>query len=70
MLVTAVLVVLVIPIRTHALQYDPMKDPPPQRPSLSSMFENMYMTPASAVLILVILSLAGFVALKVFRGHW
>jgi hypothetical protein len=70
LVVTAVLIVSVIPFRTHAVAYDPMKDPPPPRPSFLSMFANMYLTPGTAVAILVILGLAGFVAMKVIRGHW
>lgn len=45
LLVTIVLVVAILPIRTQAVLYDPAKDPPPQRPSLWSLLGNMYLTP-------------------------
>jgi uncharacterized membrane protein len=67
---TALLVFAVIPIRTHAVGYDPMAGPPPERPPFSQLFSNMYLTPATGVLILLILAVATFVALKVVRGHW
>jgi hypothetical protein len=70
LIVTALLVVSVIPIRTHAVAYDPMHDPPPSRPSLLDILGSMYLTPGRAVLILVILGIASFVAMKVIRGQW
>jgi NADH:ubiquinone oxidoreductase subunit 6 (subunit J) len=70
LLITAVLVVAVIPLRTHAVGYDPITESPPHQPSLISMFGNMYLTPFSAVAILLILALAGFVAAKILRGQW
>ena len=70
LVVTAVLVLLVIPIRTHARAYDPMNDQPPASPSLSDLLRHMYVTPGSAVVILVILGLAAFVAMKVVRREW
>jgi len=70
LIVTAVLVVSVIPIRTHAVVYDPMKDPAPPRPSLLDILGSMYLTPGRAALILAILVIASFVAMKVIRGQW
>ena len=70
LLVTAILVVAIIPIRTHAERYDPITEPPPQQPSLLSLFGNMYLTPTGAIIILLILAVAGFVAVKVLRGQW
>ena len=70
LLVTAVLVVAVIPIRTHAVGYDPMTEPPPQRPSLLSLIGRMYLTPGSAIIIFLVLALACFVAMRVIRGQW
>jgi hypothetical protein len=67
LLLTAVLVVAVIPLRTHAVGYDPLKDPPPQQPSLLGIFRSMYLTPVSAVLILLILVLAGFGAVEALQ---
>lgn len=66
--VTTLLVLLVIPIRTHAARYD-SSNPTPHW-SFMRMFDAMYLTPTSGLLILVIVSLAGFVALKFVRGQW
>jgi uncharacterized membrane protein len=67
---TAALIVAVIPIRTHAVAYDPMNEPPPGRASFGDMLSNMYLTPGTVLLILIILAVASFVALKVIRGQW
>jgi uncharacterized membrane protein len=67
---TAALVFAVIPIRTHAVVYDPMDEPPPARGSFGDVLGNMYLTPGTALLILVIVAVASFVAFKVLRGHW
>ena len=67
---TAALVVALIPIRTHAIAYDPMSEPPPERGSLADVFSNMYLTPGTVLLILCIVAVAGFVASKIVRGHW
>lgn len=68
--VTVALVFAVMPIRTHAVVYDPMNEPPPARPSFGDMLGGMYLTPGTALLILFILAVASFVAFKVRRGHW
>jgi len=67
-LLTAMLCLLVVPIRTHAVAYDPSN--PPKLWTISGMFNSMYLTPRGALLIAVILSFAAFVAFKIIRGHW
>lgn len=67
---TAVLIYAVIPIRTRAVIYDPVNEPPPAPVSFGDTLGAMYLTPGTAVLILLILAVAGFVAFKVLRGHW
>lgn len=69
LVLTATLVLVVIPIRTHAVVYDPMKEPPPP-PSFGKLLSAMYFTPGTVLLILFIFAGASFVALKVVRGHW
>jgi hypothetical protein len=64
----AALCLLVIPIRTHAVLYDPSKPPAPW--TLRSMLANMYLTPTAALLIAAIVAAAAFVAFKVLRGQW
>ncbi len=66
--VTAVLCVSVLPVRTHAVFYDPSN--PPKRWTLKLMLTNMYLTPTAGLLIAIILTGAAFVAFKVVRGHW
>ena len=65
---TAALIFAVIPIRTHAVLYDPSK--PPQRPSISDILSNMYLTPMAGLLIGLILVIAALVTVKVVRGDW
>jgi hypothetical protein len=69
LLITVFLIVMVLPIRSHAVSYDSFKEQAPPRPSILDLFGNMYLTPGSAVLILAILGAAGFVAMKVIRGQ-
>ena len=68
--VTAVCALAVIPIRTHAVAYDPTKEPSLARTSVIDILGSMYLTPRSAVMVLLILALAAFVAMKVLRGQW
>lgn len=70
LVLTAALVFAVIPIRTRAVLYDPMTEPPPESPSFSDLLSNMYLTPGTVLLILFILGVAGFIAFKVVRGQW
>lgn len=69
LLTTAALVVAVIPVQTHAVLYDPTKGPPPHE-SLRTMLGAMYLTPGTALLIVVIVALAAFIGLKVVRREW
>lgn len=70
LVVTTLLIVGAVPIRTHAVGYDPLKVQAPPPPSILDVFGNMYLTPTSAVLTLAILGAASFVAVKVIRGQW
>ena len=70
LVVAVLLVVMAVPIRTHAVSYAVFKEQAPPRPSILDVFGNMYLTPGSAVLILAILGAASFVAMKVIRGQW
>jgi hypothetical protein len=67
---TAALIFAVIPIRTHAVVYNPINEPPLQRGSFGDLLSNMYFTQSTVLLILCIVAVAGFVAFKVLRGHW
>lgn len=68
---TAVLIYAVIPVRTQVGVYDPMNEPPPANPSLADwLAAPMYLTPDTVLLILLILAVASFVAFKVFRRRW
>lgn len=67
---TAALVFMIIPIRSHIVVYDPAKESPPPPSSFWHMIGDMYLTPGTIMLIAVIMSLAAFVAFKVVRGHW
>ncbi len=66
---TAVLVFAVIPVRTQALGYDPMNEPPPERGSFLDMLASMYLTPGSVLLIVLILAAAGLLAFNIVRGN-
>ena len=70
LLLTATLVFVVIPIRTHAVVYDPVNDPPPEPPSLGDFLGALYLTPGTVLVILLIVGVASFVAFKVVRRHW
>jgi uncharacterized membrane protein len=67
---TAGLVFAVIPIRTHAVVYDPTNKPPSDRVFIGDILGNMYLTPGAALLILFILAVASFLAFKVARRNW
>jgi hypothetical protein len=70
LVLTATLVLAVIPIRTRAVAYDLINEPPPQRPSFGKLLSAMYLTPGTVLRILFILAAASFVAFKVVRSHW
>lgn len=67
---TAALVISVIPVRTHAILYDPANDPAPSRVSLGDIFGSIYITTVTVVLIVCVLAVASYVAVKITRGHW
>jgi hypothetical protein len=67
---TAALVFAVVPIRTHAVAYDPLVEPPPEFGSIADILANMYLTPGAVLLILCIVAGASFVAFKVVRRQW
>ena len=69
--VMAVLIYAVIPIRTQVGVYDPLNEPPPANPSLGDwLAAPMYLTPSTVLVILLILAVASFVAFKVLRRRW
>ena len=65
-IVTLVAVLSVIPIRTHAVAFDPAN--PPARISFGAMLANMYLTPGTAALIAAICIVAVLIGLRVVRG--
>jgi hypothetical protein len=67
-LVTVVMVFSVIPIRTHAVRYEPYNDPPPQAWSFMGLLKSMYLTPTSIALIAGILLMAFAVAIWIVRS--
>ena len=67
-LLTAILCLLFVPIRTHAVTYDPSNSP--KLWTLRGLLAAMYLTPTARLLIVAILAGAGFVAFKVVRGQW
>lgn len=64
---TGALCLLVLPIRTHAVMYDPSN--PPKASTLREFVASMYLTPTAWLLIVVILAGAAFVVFKVIRGQ-
>ena len=70
LVLTTALVFAAIPIRTHGVMFDPLLDPSPPRWSWDGALGDMYLTPTTVLLIIVILAVAGFVAAKVLRREW
>ena len=66
-LVTVVLVVGVIPIRTQAVKYDVYNEPPPQTWSFSGLMHSAYFTPTTYALIAGILVVAAAVGFWIVR---
>jgi|GEM_PF-4739109 len=63
-------IIFIIPIRSHAVKYDIVPgEPPPPPPGFSvrQMFENMYLTPGTYLLIAIILAVAAAVAFRIVR---
>lgn len=67
-IVTAGLIFFIIPIRTHAVLFDPANPPPPTRWTLSSAVSNMYLTPGAIALICAVLAVAGYLAFRIVRS--
>ena len=67
---TVIIALSIVPIRTHAVGYDPSRDSPPPRPSIRRHLANMYLTPRTITTILAVAALAGFIAFKIVRGDW
>ena len=65
-LVSAGLIFCVIPIRTHAVQFDP-SNPPPKWTILSAV-SNMYLTPGAIASIAVIIAIAAIVGFWISRS--
>ena len=70
LVVTAILIKLVIPLRTRALAYDPLTHQTSRALPKFWSFDHAYLTPVSLVIILIVLAAAAFVATKVVRGQW
>ncbi len=66
-LITAALIFCIIPIRTHAVLFDPNKPTEPARWTLSAMIANMYLTPGTVAIICMLLALAAYVAFRIVR---
>ena len=68
-LITTILVIASIPIRTHAVAFDALDETAPALLSISDLVGAMYLTPGSALLIIGILAVAGFLAIRIVRGR-
>ena len=68
LVLTAVLCLSLLLVRTHAVTYDQFNPPKPW--TLRLMLANTYLTPTAGLLIAIILAGAAFVAFKVIRGQW
>ena len=66
-LITAVLVIGVIPIQTHAVKYDSYNELPRQTWFLNDLLHSMYFTPTILALIAGILVVAAAVAFWIVR---
>lgn len=67
---TSVMILCVIPIRSHAVLIDPTNPPPPYKWTLSTAIHNMYFTPGTLALIALILLMAVFLGVRIVRGSW
>lgn len=65
---TAGLIFCLMPMRTHAILFDPANPPPPIKWTFWSMVSNMYLTSSTVVLICAILAVAGYAAFKIVRN--
>jgi hypothetical protein len=67
---TLIAILCVIPIKTHAVKMDvgPGGQLPPPRPSLWQMIGNMYLTPGTLALVLIIAAIAALLAFRIVRA--
>ncbi|HET9511745.1 MAG TPA: hypothetical protein VFO80_11410 [Sphingomonas sp.] len=64
---TLALIVSIIPMRTHAVMFDPDSPPPPQ--TLRTMFSSMYLPPETVVGILLLLLVAVAIGAWIVRAR-
>ena len=67
-LLTAALILCIIPVRTHAVLFDPAKPPEPTKWALSRMIANMYLTPGTVGMMCMLIALAAYVAFRIVRS--
>lgn len=67
-IITAALILIIIPLRTHALLIDPANSPSPTKWTLSFMVSNMYLTPGTTGLICVLLAVASYIGFRIVRS--
>lgn len=67
-LVTSGLIFCVIPVRTHAVLFDPANPRHVPRWTLSSTISNMHLTTGTAASICAIMVVAAYVAFRVVRS--
>jgi hypothetical protein len=65
-IMTAVLISAVIPLRTHAVRFDPSNPPP--RPTIGDIIGSMHLTPGSGLLIAAIVAIAVLIGMKIVRA--
>jgi hypothetical protein len=66
--VTALLIVAVIPIRTHAVKWDVYNAPRPQTWSVVGYFKAIYFTPNTLIIIAVIVLVAAVLVVRIVRA--
>jgi len=67
--ITTALIFCIIPIRTHAVLFDPTKPPEPTEWTLSGIIANMHLTPGSVGMICMLLAVAACVAFRIVRSR-
>ena len=63
-----IIVLAVIPFRTHAVAVDPNQIV--AQPSVMAILGSMYLTPQTIALVVTIVAIAGFATFKIIRGNW
>jgi hypothetical protein len=66
-LITLLLCIVAIPVRTHAVDLGSNEE---SRSTLMSMLKAMYLTPGTAAVLVLVLAFSGFAAFKISRGQW